>query len=106
MAARRQQDASTLTFPIQMVVLITTTVLTVAGAVYGSQAGIRSDLRDIRTRMDIAAEANKELRDAEGRTVAAREAEARSRVDAVDKRLKLLELQFQQLQADVIKLQR
>ena len=54
MSERRTTDASRLTFPIQLVVLIVATAVTI----YTSQAGLRSDqaatrsdLRDIQTRL-------------------------------------------------------
>lgn len=50
--ARDIGDASKLNFPLQLVVLIVST----AGVIYASQYGLRSDVRDIRTRMELQVE--------------------------------------------------
>ncbi len=46
-------DASRLSFPLPMVFAIVGTAISVAGAQYVAQAGLRSDVRDILTRMEM-----------------------------------------------------
>lgn len=101
-SVRRETDVSKLSFPLQLVVLLISTALTV----YGTQAGLRSDIRDISTRMDLAATATEQVRKAEQQTAQLRDAEMRGKVDEIDRRLKLLELQIQAVQQELIKLGR
>jgi hypothetical protein len=52
---RRNNDASKLNFPLQLVI----TIIGVVIAVYASQASVRSDIRDILTRMDLGRDTQK-----------------------------------------------
>lgn len=52
-------DASRLSFPLQLVIWLVTTLLTVAGGIWGSTYGLRSDVRDILTRQEMQAEVDK-----------------------------------------------
>jgi hypothetical protein len=67
-AARRATDASRLTFPLQLVIIIVGGVfsLTVAmtGAFWVANSSIRSDVRDILTRMDLRDEKIRDMKDA------------------------------------------
>lgn len=99
---RRQNDVSKLTFPLQLVVLL----VTVSVTVYGTQAGLRSDIRDISTRIDVAASAAKDVRAAEQQTFALRDAELRRIIDEHERRLKYAEALIGQLQQELIKVNR
>lgn len=61
----RSTDASRLTFPVQMLIGAVVMTATILGAVYGMTSGIResqletaSDIRDLRTRIEMAAQVN------------------------------------------------
>lgn len=49
----RESDASRLSFPMQLVVLVVTTAISVALSVTGTTWSIRSDVRDVATRMEL-----------------------------------------------------
>jgi hypothetical protein len=53
-------DAGKLSFPLQLLVLVVTTALSGALAVYGTQWGLKSDLRDVATRMEMRDEKHQE----------------------------------------------
>ncbi len=53
---RRWTDVTRLTFTPQIVAAIVVTALSVFGAMWASQSGLRSDVRDILTRMDSEAQ--------------------------------------------------
>lgn len=50
---RDAQDASKLSFPLQLVILVITTAISVALSVTGTTWSIRSDVRDVATRMEL-----------------------------------------------------
>lgn len=54
---RRRTDVRTLSFPLQIVVLIVSSSVAAAGSIWVSQAGMRSDVRDINTRLELTAAA-------------------------------------------------
>lgn len=99
-------DVSKLSFSLQLVIVVVSTALTVGAAVWTVTGQIRSDLRDIRTRMDLSAEAAEKVRQTADQLVAERLRVITVKADDVDKNLKLLELKFEALQADVLKMQR
>lgn len=49
---RRSSDVSRLTFPLQTVIQIVSTAITVLGVSWWTSAEMRSDIRDIRTSME------------------------------------------------------
>lgn len=53
MPPTREADASRLSFPMQLVVLVVTTAISVALSVTGTTWSIRSDVRDVATRMEL-----------------------------------------------------
>lgn len=57
-------DASRISFPLQLVILIVTTVLSVALSVTGSTWTIKSDVRDMATRLELREDAYRQDRDA------------------------------------------
>lgn len=57
------QDASKMSFPLQLVILIVTTVISVALSVTGTTWSIKSDVRDMATRLEMREEADKQYRD-------------------------------------------
>jgi len=66
MAERRSTDASKLSFPLQLVILIVGTVLAGYASNYAGQssirsdqAQIRSDVRDILTRLELGRDTSK-----------------------------------------------
>lgn len=73
MPPRAQQeapDASRLSFPLQLVIFLVTTVLSVAGSQWATTYSLRSDVRDILTRQAAQAQLDEEragnVRDAIG----------------------------------------
>lgn len=57
--ARRSTDASRLTFPLQLVIVIVGGIIATTGAFWVATSAIRSDVRDILTRMSMQAEIDK-----------------------------------------------
>lgn len=57
------QDASKMSFPLQLVILIVTTVISVALSVTGTTWSIKSDVRDMATRLEMREESDKQYRD-------------------------------------------
>lgn len=58
--AVRKTDASQLSFPLQLVVLIVSIAISVSGSIWVSQSGLRSDVRDINTRFEMQVKAQAE----------------------------------------------
>lgn len=69
-AQQQEPDASRLSFPLQLVILLVTTVLSVAGSQWATTYNLRSDVRDILTRQESQAKLDEEragnVRDAIG----------------------------------------
>lgn len=97
----RSTDAAKLTFPVQMVIAMIVMTCSIIAAVYGMTNGIResqlqtaSDLRDLRTRMEMQQQVDAARNDA-------RASEIKSQNDAISelRRLtQLLQLQYQALE--------
>lgn len=51
---RRSTDASRLTFPLQLVLIIVAGIVSVTGAFWVANSSLRSDMRDIKTSLDNA----------------------------------------------------
>ena len=114
MSERRTTDASRLTFPIQLVVLIVATAVTI----YTSQAGLRSDqaatrsdLRDIQTRLELGRDIAKAQSAAqEERLVSLKasidstSATMKAAIEAVSKKQELQALQIAELSDKITKL--
>jgi hypothetical protein len=97
---RRITDVSRLRFTPQMVVMIVSMTLGVAGGMWASTTGLRSDMRDILTRMDgqtKVAEINAKLQ--EERSQALRES-----IEAMKRRQELQQYEIQGLKEIVLTL--
>ena len=98
---RRSTDISRLTFPLQLVILIASTAVTASLAIWGTQAGLRSDVRDIRTRAELQAEINQaQVKLADERAAALKEA-----MTAMQRRQELQQYEVQGLKEAILKLQ-
>lgn len=96
--ARRATDVAHLQFSMQMVVLVVSTVLAVAGATWASTASVKSelasvksDLRDILTQMAK----QKEVEEVEKKLQDERAANMREAVESMRRELKLQQIEFQ-----------
>lgn len=87
-------DAARLSFPAHLVITIVATVVAVAGSVWVAQAGLKSDVRDIMTRM----EAQRDLE-------AERSAAVREALDALKRRQELQQYELQGMKETIMKLQ-
>lgn len=93
----RAADASKLNFPVSAVVAIVVWVLSLAGAWYGVQSrlsDIQSDVRNIGTRMDAQSDLG-----------AVKEKQRDDAVDALDKKVKMMELDIKDMDRKVTLLQ-
>lgn len=63
-------DASRLSFPVQLVIQIVSTIIAVVVTVLAAGYGIRSDVRDISTRMEIRATIDDERNKAAAEAIA------------------------------------
>ena len=107
MAERRNNDASKLSFPLQLVIMIIGTVI----AVYASQASVRSDIRDILTRMDLGRDTQKAQATAQEERInslrVSMDATAismKGSIDAISRRQELQQLQIGELKDAIQKL--
>lgn len=98
---RRTTDVGGLRFPLQMVVLIATTSATAAVTTWGSLAGLRSDVRDLRTRMELAAQ----LEEAQAKLQEERMAALKAAIDAVQRDNRLTQFEVQALKESLLKIQ-
>lgn len=101
--------ATNITFPAQVVMVMMASAISATVAVYASQATLRSDIRDIKTRMEGEAKA----REAEALLLSSRAAadaklqEERTQsikvaVDAVQRQQQLQQYEFQALKETVL----
>lgn len=96
---RRDTDATRLTFPLQLVILIATSSATAAVSIWGSQSGLRSDVRDIRTRMELQVEVDRtQAKLEEERAAALKEA-----IAAMQRRQELQQYELQSLKESLLK---
>lgn len=92
--AEKTTDASKLSFPLQLVIVIASAL----GAVWASQYGLRSDVRDILTRMDAASKISEIQTKVQEERVAAINAD----INEMKRRLELVQLQYQQLRETML----
>lgn len=88
-------DASKLSFPIQLVIMM----LTAAGSIWASQYGLRSDVRDIRTRMEMQAR----IDEMQAKLIEERAAGLRQAVEAMQRRQELQQYEIQGLKEAILK---
>jgi len=107
MAGRRGVDATKLTFTWQLVIFIVTTALTA----YASQWQIRSDVRDILTRIQLGGEINAERAKAQDQRFAALESAIQTQASAakesnaaIQRRQEMQQIQISQLSEAIAKL--
>ena len=93
-AAGREQttDVDLLRFPPQMVIAIITTVISIVGGIWLSTAAMRSDIRDIKTRMELQAELDQ-----------ARNENLRESVESMKRRQELQQYEIQSLKEAILK---
>ena len=89
-AARRATDVTKLTFPLQMVIVIIGGIVATTGAFWISTSSLRSDVRDILTRMMMQADIDKTYRAQEEE----RFNDFRHALDKEERERKLLEYDF------------
>lgn len=97
---QRDTDASRLTFPLQLVIMVAVTVLSCAATLWLGLSGLKSDVRDIRTRMEMATEIS--TRDAkllEERLNAVRET-----VTTLTREQRMQQLEVAQLKESILKM--
>lgn len=88
----RSTDVMKLSFPLQFVFVIVSAFLTVAGGMWASTYGLRSDVRDILTRMEYQAKLDdRDAKIAEERAEAQRES-----IKEIRNRLELYKIELQQ----------
>ncbi len=107
MAERRTTDASKLSFPLQLVIIIVGTAI----AGYTSQSSMRSDLRDIQTRLELGRDITKAQSTAQDEKLSALKASVdstsvtmKSAIEAVAKKQELQALQITELSEKLTKL--
>lgn len=95
MSTRRQStDASKLSFPLQVVILI----VTVAGSVWASTYNLKSDVRDILTRMEY----QQKLNEAQNANSNAKIADVRLQQEKLDTLVKDLQKQVADLKERIM----
>lgn len=106
---RRWTDASKLSFPLQLVIMIAgaivTITLAVTGAFWLTTSTLRSDVRDILTRMEMSSRLDQEKSDSQKIRDAALHEQINSlgtQISAGERRQELLRLEFQQLREQVL----
>ncbi len=118
MVDRKNTDASRLSFPLQLVVVIVSAVVAGLGANYASQSSvrqdqsaIRSDVRDIITRLELGRDVSKAQREAQDQQLAALkssieqgQAAAKLSIDAVSRRQEMQQIQISELKDAITKL--
>jgi hypothetical protein len=107
MAVRRSQDASKLSFPLQVVITIIGVVL----AVYASQASVRSDIRDILTRLELGRDTAKAQSSAQEEkintlkvSIDATAVSMKGSIDAISRRQEMQQIQIGELKDAITKL--
>lgn len=97
---RRWTDVSRLTFSPSIVVAIVVTAIAIAGAGWASNSGLRSDVRDILTRMESQAEVSKLNMELQKQ----RDETTRESLDAMKRRQELQAYEIQGLKEVVLTL--
>jgi TolA-binding protein len=91
-------DASKLSFPLQLVIMIASAL----GAVWASQYGLRSDVRDILTRMEATAK----IAEIQTKAQEDRMTSLNNDINEMKRRLELQQMQYQQLRETVLEVKR
>ena len=91
-------DAGKLSFPWQLVIII----VSASGAIWTMQYGLRSDVRDIRTRMELQTEINA----AQAKLQEERANALREVVLAMQRRQELQQFEVQALKETILKMDR
>lgn len=102
---RRSTDASKLTFPLQLVIIIFGGVFATTGAFWVSTSAMRSDVRDILTRMEMSSRLDSEKSKAQevrDTTLHEQINALGAQISAGERRQELLRLEFQQLREQVL----
>jgi hypothetical protein len=101
MEGHAHTDASRLSFPLQLVILIVSTVVAAGGSVWVSQAGLKSDVRNIVTTM----EAQERVQAIQAKLQDERLTSLREQMLSFQRRQELQQYELQGLKEVIIKLQ-
>ncbi len=111
MTERRSADASKLNFPLQLVIMIVCTAITVYASQASSQASIRSDIRDILTRLELGrdtqkaqAAAQEERMNALKVSIETTATTMKGSIDAITRRQEMQQIQIGELKDAITKL--
>lgn len=96
---RRTTDATGLRFPLQLVIFIASTCVTVAVTIWSSQAGMQARLGNIQTQMEWAAK----LQAAENKAQEDRATAIREAVQDMKRRQELQQYEIQGLKEAILK---
>jgi hypothetical protein len=101
----RATDASRLSFPLQLVIVIVTGVLSAASGSWATQRGndkaqaqLQSDVRDILTRM----EAERRMSEANAKLVEANTLNTVKAIESISKRQELQQLQIAEISKEIV----
>ncbi len=102
---RRTTDANKLSFSLQLVVGIVSAVIAIFGSFWVATSSLRSDVRDILTRIEMSSRLDLEKSDAQKMRDAALHEQINAlgaQISAAERRQELLRLEFQQLREQVL----
>lgn len=83
--------ATNITFPMQLVILMIGSVVSATVGVYASQTTLRSDIRNITTRMELQAKIDEE-----------RQSNLRGVIDELNRRQQLQQMEMQSLKESIL----
>jgi hypothetical protein len=111
MADRRGTDASRLSFPLQLVLQLGALVVAMVVTIYTAQGSMRSDLRDIQTRLELGRDIAKAQTAAQDVQLTALKASVdstsatmKAAIESVSKKQELQALQIAELSDKITKL--
>lgn len=102
----RQSDginATRLTFPLQVVIIIVSSALSATLAVYASQSSLRSDVRNIITQMDATAKLQAATAAAEAKLQEERSASLSRDITSIKAKQELQQYEIQALKEAILK---
>lgn len=98
----RSTDATRLTFPLQLVVIIVSAALSAGSAMWAVSYGMRSDVRDILTRLD----AQREIDSEKSKLLDERFNNLRDTVQDMKRRVELQQYEVQRLNETIARIDR
>jgi hypothetical protein len=97
MTERRSSDVNKLTFTFQTMIQIVSTAITIIGVTWWSNAEMKSDIRDMRTRMEY----DSKLQEANDRADAAAAENMKESIAELRRQSTLLQLQYGELSKQI-----